>query len=137
MRLSSILNPFKIIRYVWNIRQFKKVGKASAFEGFISCKHTKNIFAGDNCRFGKNVCLETNGNGKITIGNNVELARHVLLSSNVLIEIGDDTLVGEYTRIRDSDHGMKPDMPIRLQHPISTPVKIGRDVWIGGGGRYT
>ena len=133
MRLTSLINPFKVCRYLINQSKFRRVGSHPAFEGYIDCKHTRNIVAGDYCRFGKDVCLETLGEGRIVIGNNTELARHVLVSANTAVEIGNDCFVGEYTSIRDSDHGISRRVLIRKQEVVSKAIRIGNDVWIGRG----
>ncbi|MFI2838568.1 acyltransferase [Mycolicibacterium sp. PDY-3] len=49
------------------------------------------------------------------------------------IEVGAHTQIAECCSVRDSDHGMKRGLSIRDQPVESTPVTIGRDVWIGRG----
>jgi acetyltransferase-like isoleucine patch superfamily enzyme len=46
------------------------------------------------------------------------------------IQIGEDTLIAEYVVIRNQDH--RTDLrPVRLPGFNSSPILIGRDVWIG------
>jgi len=134
MRLLNIFRPLKFIRYFINIVRFKRIGKHPVFADYIEFKNSKNVEAGNYCTFGKGVCLETGKTGKISIGNNVELSRYILLSALASIEIGDDTLIGEFTSIRDSDHGIcLEEGLIRAQKSNSRAIRIGNDVWIGRG----
>jgi len=135
MHLDKVKNYLnRQIYKALNQGKFKAIGKNIIYDGLIDLKKTRNIFVGNNCRFGKGVCLETSGEGKIVLGDNVELGRCVLIAAKSLIEVGDDSLIGEYTSIRDADHGFADDAkPIRLQAFNIKPIKIGKDVWIGRG----
>lgn len=46
------------------------------------------------------------------------------------IRIGSDTLIAEYVVIRDQDHDTRTH-PIRTSGFLTSPIHIGRDVWIG------
>lgn len=133
MRLFSILNPFKVVKYLYNISKFKSIGSHSVFASFIDFRNSKNITVGNYCVFGHGLSLQTSKKGRLVIGNNVEFSKYVLVFSNCLIEIGDNCLIGEFTSIRDSDHGISDGMIIREQKSIAHPIKIGNDVWIGRG----
>ena len=50
-----------------------------------------------------------------------------------MISIGRDTLIGEFVTIRDANHGIDPDKPIRQQPHRTAAIEIGKDVWIGRG----
>jgi acetyltransferase-like isoleucine patch superfamily enzyme len=69
----------------------------------------------------------------ITIGDNVDFAWGVLITTGGGVFIGDRTLVGYGTKIFSSNHVI----PLRREkifysgHDKSKPVKIGCDVWIG------
>ena len=68
--------------------------------------------------------------GKISIGENVFIGDGCILVSQSEIEIGSDTLLGEYVVIRDQDHSYER-RPIRSAGFCMAPVKIGVDCWIG------
>ena len=45
-----------------------------------------------------------------------------------------DALIAENVSIRDQDHRTNSDIPYRLQLPVSAPVRIGSNVWVGAQG---
>jgi acetyltransferase-like isoleucine patch superfamily enzyme len=49
------------------------------------------------------------------------------------IKIGEGSLIGEYTSIRDANHNREPDQPIRDSGHSAKPITIGREVWLGRG----
>lgn len=49
-------------------------------------------------------------NAKINIGNNVATNNNIMLCEAIYIEIGDDTLIGQYVTIMDHEpHGIEPN----------------------------
>lgn len=68
------------------------------------------------------------------IGNNVGLGSHGHYGSGAgFVEIGDDTIFGNYVSIHPENHNYRDKKtPIRLQGVNSKGgVKIGRNCWIG------
>jgi len=90
-------------------------------------------------RFGKDVLLypalylETEDNGAIEIGDDVVISRGVHIASRDSITIGNGTMIGEYTSIRDANHARLPGLSIRDSGYIARPIEIGNEVWIGRG----
>jgi acetyltransferase-like isoleucine patch superfamily enzyme len=69
--------------------------------------------------------------GAARVGAGVLLSHGVVMHCSDSIEIGDDTIVGEYTTITDSSHRRTPP-GIAVHHATdSKPVRIGRNIWIG------
>jgi acetyltransferase-like isoleucine patch superfamily enzyme len=65
--------------------------------------------------------------GTLVIGDRVHINQGVVLVAQWDIEIGDDTLIGEFAAIYDSNyHPVDEDRPIKF-----APVVIGKNVWIG------
>lgn len=108
---------------------------STQFDGPVHWAGRLRLRLGHACRLGRDVFLET-PKGQITLGRNVRVNQGCVLVSYTSVEIGDDTLIGEYVSIRDADHGsavLNPPVPMRLQEHQSRPIRIGSDVWIARG----
>jgi len=77
--------------------------------------------------------LETEDEGSITIGDGVVISRGVQIVARAKIVIGNGTMIGEYTSIRDANHARMAGLPIRDSGYSSRPITIGNEVWIGRG----
>lgn len=103
------------------------------FDGAVHTPKRIALQTGRHCRLGRDVFLDTNEAGRITLGNHVRINQGCVLVSYAHIDIGDDCLIGEYVSIRDANHGTRLDSPRRLQSHASAPIRIGRNVWVGRG----
>ncbi len=66
---------------------------------------------------------------QILIGDRVFLNQGAVIAARESIEIGDDTLIGDFSAIYDSNyHQLEPG---HVDKP--RPVTIGKNVWIGSG----
>ncbi len=77
--------------------------------------------------------LETQGKGRITVGDNVVLSRGVHLVSFAEISIGDGAGIGEYTSVRDANHVRRDGKSVRESDHSASPIHIGKNAWIGRG----
>lgn len=69
--------------------------------------------------------------GSCTVGDGVVLSHGLRIHCAESVDVGDWTIVGEYSTIADSNHvRTPPDEPIH-HASTSAPVRIGRNVWIG------
>jgi acetyltransferase-like isoleucine patch superfamily enzyme len=90
-------------------------------------------------RFGKDVLLypalylETEEDGYVEISDSVVISRGVHIVSRKRIAIGEGTMIGEYSSIRDANHIRLPGLPIRESGHSTRPIEIGSEVWIGRG----
>lgn len=89
-------------------------------------------------KVGKNVSfypgIKINPASNIAIGNHVDLAWGVLITTGGGVEIGDRTLVGYNSMIFSANHIIPPDRGrIFNSGHDKKPVSIGKDVWIGAG----
>ncbi len=92
------------------------------------------VFLGDSVVIERDCLVGADSSGTLRIGDLVHLAQGcVVACGNAEVTIGPLTIVGEYTSIRSTNHGMAPDRPIRFQEQTGAPIRIGRDVWIGRG----
>lgn len=65
--------------------------------------------------------------GSLRLGDRVHINQGTVIVAHWDIEIGDDTMIGEFAAIYDTNHH-----PVDEAHAIKcAPVIIGRNVWIG------
>ncbi|MFJ0262157.1 acyltransferase [Acinetobacter baumannii] len=80
--------------------------------------------------FYPNIWIFTGRN--LVLGDDVDLATGVLITTDGGVSIGERTLVGYGTKILSSNHNV-PKLPNRIFDSGHTkaPVNIGKDVWLG------
>lgn len=118
-----------------------KVGKNfSVAQGcYIDALSKQGLICGDNVSLGFNTYIALTGSLRLLgqgmkIGNNVGLGTHGYYGSGAgFVEIGNDTIFGNYVSIHPENHNYKEkNIPIRLQGVNSKGgVKIGNNCWIG------
>jgi acetyltransferase-like isoleucine patch superfamily enzyme len=91
------------------------------------------LVLGRNLFLYRDLHLETRDSGSIILGDDVVLSRGVHLVAHHGIQIGNGSMVGEYTSIRDSDHRFGDGVAPRHSGHKGRPVLIGENVWIGRG----
>ena len=101
--------------------------------GHIFVHGTGNIRFGNNALLYPQCHLETHNPAAITLGENVVLSRGVHLVAMSGITIGNGSMVGEYTSIRDANHARTDGVALRDAGHTSKPIVIGNEVWIGRG----
>lgn len=110
-------------------------GKGLLVDAGFFMKHAphQGICIGEDVAFGRNTTLDVPRGGSVTIRRNVSLTMNVLVAAAESVTVDEQTMIAEFTSIRDADHGISVGTPIRNQ-PLSTkPVVIGKNVWIGRG----
>jgi len=116
-----------------------KVGRSvSIAEGcIIDALSEKGIRFGNNVSVGINTRIEGTGNlqvlGKgMRVGNNVGLGYDSFYGCSGGIEIGDDTIIGNYVSFHSENHVFDDlEKPIRLQGVSHKGIRIGKNCWIG------
>lgn len=104
---------------------------------YIDALSMEGIICGKNVSIGRNTTIIVTGSlrqlGKgITIGNNVGLGTHGFFGGAGGLEIGDDTIFGNYVSVHPENHNYNnPLIPIRLQGVNHKGIKIGKGCWIG------
>ena len=114
-------------------RRFKQLGDACVFSG-VNYDLKGRVEAGAGCLFGGNLVLRTHKGGHIRFGNNVEVSDYVLVQVNAGLDVGNDTYIGPYTVLRDTNHFFQgSDMHWRLMPHITEPIVVGKGCYIGPG----
>jgi acetyltransferase-like isoleucine patch superfamily enzyme len=88
---------------------------------------------GENVLLYPDVHLETHGDARIELGEEVVISRGTHIVAMAGITIGEGSMIGEYTSIRDANHARHPNQPIRDSGYSAKPITIGREVWLGRG----
>lgn len=97
----------------------------------------KGIRFGANVTLQRGVVIECTGSlqklGKgVTLGRNVGIGSGSFLGAAGGIEIGDDTIIGNFVSFHSENHNTdRLDVPIRLQGVRSIGIRVGQDCWIG------
>jgi acetyltransferase-like isoleucine patch superfamily enzyme len=98
-----------------------------------------SVFGTRHVRFGENVLLypglhlETQDDAWIEIGDNVVISRGTHIVAMAGVVIGEGSMVGEYTSIRDANHTRDSGRGLRESSHSAKPITIGSEVWIGRG----
>lgn len=106
-------------------------------ECIINALSTKGIILGHNVSIQKRTIIECTGSlrhlGKgLIVGNNVGIGSNSFLGCAGGIEIGDDTIIGNYVSFHSENHNFqRDDIPIRLQGVNHKGIKVGKNCWIG------
>ncbi|MDE5810033.1 MAG: acyltransferase [Muribaculaceae bacterium] len=131
-----------IYRYGGTIVKCKskvKLGRNSTIANgcIIDGMSINGIISGANCSFGYNTTmiasgsLQTIGVG-IKIGNNVGLGTNGFFGGGGGLEIGDNTIFGNYVSIHPENHNYSDlNILIRAQGVNRKGIKIGNNCWIG------
>ena len=89
-----------------------------------------SIRVGVDVRFDERVLIHSEG--RLVIGDGVYINRDTVIVALGGIEIGDHSRTGERVSIRDHDHRFdREELLIKDQGYSVSPIKIGRDCWIG------
>ena len=75
--------------------------------------------------------LATSDEAKIIIGPRTYLNRQTMIDANVLIEIGEQTMVGPFCYITDHDHAVRAGTAPAEGPLVSAPTRLGQRCWIG------
>ena len=104
---------------------------------YIDALSHEGIILGNNVSIGKHTNIECSGTitniGKgLKVGGNVGMGTHGFWGCAGGIEIGDDTIIGNYVSLHSENHNYQLiDTPIREQGVNRKGIKIGKNCWIG------
>ena len=70
--------------------------------------------------------------GQLTLGAKVVMGRDNVVNTYLDVEIGDASILADWIYICDFDHRFdRLDRPIKDQGIVTSPVRVGGDVWVG------
>lgn len=104
---------------------------------YLDALSVEGMSFGDNVSIGKNTTIECSGSLKnigkgLRIGNNVGLGSHGFWGCAGGIEVGNDTIFGNYVSLHSENHNFSDcHKPVRLQGVTRKGIKIGAGCWIG------
>jgi acetyltransferase-like isoleucine patch superfamily enzyme len=104
---------------------------------YIDALSTDGILFGQNVSIGKYTVIECTGSlqylGKgLIVGNDVGLGTKGHYGCAGSVEIGDDTIIGNYVSFHSENHNFDSiEKPIRIQGVNHKGIKIGKNCWIG------
>lgn len=143
--LAAVLAPATAVAAAWRRRSLRlwsfarlqrdlgrRLDPGNVVLGPVEVEGSGNVTIGTGALIHGGVVLETQGPGRIVIGDRVVLSRGVHIVAFDHVSIGDDCMVGEYTSIRDANH--RPSSArMRDSGHDAAPVVLERNVWIGRG----
>ncbi|CAB3746258.1 transferase [Burkholderia sp. MSh2] len=134
---TFIAGPGGRLRRLWSFARLHAalpggIDASVVVEGCPELHGTRSIALGRSLYLYPGQYWETRDAGRIALGDRVVLSRGVHLAARAAIEIGAGTMVGEYTSIRDANHGRGTHCLRDASH-VASPIRIGREVWIGRG----
>ena len=116
-----------------------KLGRSVSIDRncYIDALSSEGIILGNNVSIGKFTTIECSGSIKnigvgLKVGNNVGLGTHGFFGCAGGVEIGSNTIFGNFVSIHSENHKCQDlNTPIRLQGIERMGIKIGEDCWIG------
>lgn len=141
-KISGVKNKglfFLSTKTVIKARSSFSVGRTVSIAAgcYIDALSKQGVKFGDNVSMGINCRIEGTGNlqhlGKgMRVGNNVGLGYNSFYGCSGGIEIGDDTIIGNYVSFHSENHVFDDlNAPIRTQGVSHRGIVIGRNCWIG------
>lgn len=124
---GSRISPGAYVKGYANVR----IGRKCKVHDSASIDASRGpVVLGDQVTINRYAYLQGDKGG-IRLGDRVEINNFSIINGTGGVDIGDDTLIGPGVRIISYQHRYAAGATIRSQPTIASPIRIGRDVWIG------
>ena len=143
--LTAVLTPlawlrrtvFERLLRLWSIARLQEglgqpVHPSNVILGPVELHGTRNIQLGRGALIYPGAYLETQGQGRITIGDDVVLSRGVHIVAFEAVTLANGCMIGEYSSLRDANHRLGADS-LRHSGHDSAAITLGCHVWVGRG----
>jgi acetyltransferase-like isoleucine patch superfamily enzyme len=127
-------------RLAWHRARARATGQRLELQGLVFTGRGVELHArpgfgrlviGPWCWIGDDNMLRSH-EGQLTLGAKVVLGRQNVVNSYLDVEIGDASILADWIYVCDFDHRTERlDLPIKDQGIVTSPTRIGEDVWIG------
>ena len=103
----------------------------------VNALSLEGVVFGDHVSIQKRTIIECTGSlrylGKgLVLGKNIGIGSNSFLGCAGGIEIGEDTIIGNYVSFHAENHNYSdPTLPIRMQGVSHSGIKVGKGCWIG------
>lgn len=111
----------------------QRIDRSVVVNGPVELHGTRRITLGKRLYIYPGQYWETQAGGSLHIGDGVVLSRGVHLVAFSRVVIGDCSMIGEYASVRDANHRRGMALGLRHSGYETTPIVIGKGVWIGRG----
>jgi len=138
MTTPQYLNLYR--RAAWHRARAAATGNNVEFQGMLFTGKRVELRArrghgrlviGPWCWIGNDNKLRSH-EGQLTLGAKVVLGRDNVVNSYLDVEVGDAAILADWIYVCDFDHRVdRLDIPIKDQGIVTSPTRIGGDVWIG------
>ncbi len=93
----------------------------------------RGIRIGNEVMFGRGMTIDVPKGATLELGDRVAFTGYSFLSSSQEVIFHNDILIGEFTSVRDANHGTDRDSVIMGQPMRPMPILVESDVWLGRG----
>jgi acetyltransferase-like isoleucine patch superfamily enzyme len=136
--LRLLAAPIRGLRRLWAFAALRAALKyplpaSTVVLGRVSVYGTGRVRCGSDLLLYPDLHFETQDTAEIELGDGVVISTGVHLVAMAGVRIGNGTMIGEYTSIRDANHTRMAGSSLRGSGHVARPIAIGSEVWIGRG----
>lgn len=135
MKLNELWrNGQAVLRAKWYLRDATYVGNRVRIWGRPAIANYGELRIGEHVRLVSTIAtteIVTGVNGRLEIAESVFINYGTTIAAQENVTIGANCNIGTFVMIMDNSfHRLEPER--RLERPVSAPVFIERNVWLGG-----